>query len=88
MKCGLHALIVGFADFQGHGEIARFYGGDEPPLAAFQQPSHDVDIVSGQPGHGGDLVVGMTALAHPEYVLQQVHGLMLAARAVLDEACN
>src|SRR3546814_13760712 len=88
LKPRLHASVIRRA----HGEsyrklgIAAHCGGAAPPLATFQEPSHDIDVVGGKSAHGGNFAVGVSALAHPEDVLQQVHGLMLAAGTVLDEA--
>src|SRR3546814_5990375 len=81
-------LVIRLADFESdrNREITGLEGGDEPPFATFQEPSHDIDVVGGKSGHGGNFAVGVSALAHPEDVLQQVHGLMLAAGTVLDEA--
>src|SRR3546814_8624983 len=88
VKRRLHALVIRLADFESdrNREITGLDGGDEPPFATFQEPSHDIDVVGGKSGHGGNFAVGVSALAHPEDVLQQVHGLMLAAGKVLDEA--
>src|SRR3546814_5254358 len=73
-------LVIRLADFESdrNREITGLDGGDEPPFATFHEPSHDIDVVGGKSGHGGNFAVGVSALAHPEDVLQQVHGLMLA----------
>src|SRR3546814_14742279 len=56
VKRRLHALVIRLADFESdrNREITGLDGGDEPPFATFQAPSHDIDVVGGKSGHGGN----------------------------------
>src|SRR3546814_3129842 len=48
VKRRLHALVIRLADFERdrNREITGLDGGDEPPFATFQEPSHDIDVRS------------------------------------------